>query len=188
MSTFNANELYGEARYLRNRAEGAPHTEELLIMIEADGNHMEAFSGHMPITLQTFSSVVSSPAIEPSERVEMWHAVVDQIGEMVAAEGFTYVEPYFVRDFNVATSSGKLLAQYEDAANAAMDRIWRFKNLLQMIGVRKFLELCRTLNDGDAEAVEAIKQYYDPQRIYFPTQEILTEIYAPSTPESITIY
>lgn len=138
---------------------------------------MKFYSGHLSITLETLTLVFASPAIEPSERVEMWRAVEQQITEMVAAEWFAYADQRFVREYHFDKDDGSLLIQYEDAANAAVDRIWRFKNLLQVIGVREFLKLCRTLNGGDAEEIEALKQFYDPERIYFPTTEKLVELY-----------
>ena len=137
----------------RAEAKGIPHTDQLDLMLPTDQNILEAFSGHIPITLQTFTMLLST--LEAKERVFLWQIIFELIQEVANTHGWFFADMSFSRSYDIdADEDLSLLHEYEESANQVVDLVWGLKTLIQENGIVSFLVIARKLDETETLTFE----------------------------------
>lgn len=144
---------------IRKEVENIPHTDEVDIILPRGGTHIDVFSGHVPIALQTLSLIFGERDPE-EEKPLLWGITHDLIQEIANQEGWLYQNEYLVREYDCEHGSAEDLIDHETSANRVFDQIWLLKDYIQEIGVAAYFEICQTLDGDDEEAIrEARKEF-----------------------------
>src|SRR5690625_1071258 len=119
-------------KYPRVEIEGIPHTDDLNMFMPEDEEIVEAFSGHVPVTLEVLSNVFGSDSLVSDDRVFLWRAFHAVLEEVSANHGWTYLDQAFFREYDMeADPDTSQYFEYKDSANQVVDLIWGLKTLIQ---------------------------------------------------------